>query len=493
MLATNPAAAGGYVFYDCETTGTSRSFDQITQIAAIRTDGEFNVVDPERDVISLRCRRLPWIVPSPGAMLLTGVGADELEHAPLSHYEMMRLVASTFEDWAPATFIGYNSLRFDEELLRRGLFATLHPAYLTSQRGCHRADAYTMLQVLNALAPGAIIVPEIDGRPSLKLGNVLRANAITFKESEAHEALADVSGTIALVKLMRERRAEIVDHMLRMASREAARVFIEESAILRHVTHFGAPHVATVKHVAANPANRNEVAIFDLAYDPAPFLGLSVEELAEALRASPRVLRSVKLNAQPALLPRGMLDGESFEIRPNIVDDYTVEARAVSISLASGFQNNVAEAMQMLMESYQPGIHVEEQIYSGGFPIWSDKRLSARFHQTPNWRDRHKMIGDLADTRLRTHALRLVYAECPAALPPAAREDLDAWLRERLLGNGDDLPYTTLHSACAEVESLAMLDSATGGNSDPARGGRTVAERLDEIEQYYLMLASGHQ
>ena len=33
-------------------------------------------------------------------------------------------------DWSPATFVGYNSIAFDEDLLRQALFQNLHPAYL---------------------------------------------------------------------------------------------------------------------------------------------------------------------------------------------------------------------------------------------------------------------------------------------------------------------------------------------------------------------------
>ena len=497
MLANNPAAANGFVFYDVETTGISRCFDQILQIACIRTDGDFNIVDPECDILNLRCRRLPWITPSPGAMLVTGVTHDQLERAPLSHYEMMCAVNAAYENWSPATFIGYNSLRFDEELLRHGLFSSLYPAYLTSQRGCGRADVYRMLQVVTALAPGVIALPEINGRPSMKLGNVLRANGIVFSEDEAHDALADVRGTIALLKLMRQRCPIIVEHMLGMASRDGAATFLDQNPIIRHVTHFGTAHLAMVKPMAANPDNRNEVAIFDLGFDTAPYLNMSVDELANALRSLPRVISSIRLNAQPAILTREALLDETVERNPEDIDDYTIEARAISISLAQHFRDNVAEAMQLLQRRYIPGPYIEEQLYSGGFPSFADKRLASRFHRITDWRQRLALVNEFDDARLRTHALRLVYAEAPRALPSPALDELHDWTRERLLSLGDGLPWLTIHSACDELASLTTMEAATGDNSDPTGAeklnGKTVAERLAEIREYYLMLASGHQ
>ena len=386
MLATNSLhpAGNGFVFFDIETTGLSKCWSQITQIAAVRTDSDFNIVDVNHDIFDLRGRRLPWIVPSPGAMLVTGVTPDQLERTPLSHYEMMAEVAAAFKDWAPATFIGYNSIAFDEQHIRNTLFSTLYPPYLTSQPGCGRADAYTILKVISALTPGIIYLPEINGKPSMKLGPVLRANGIPFAEADAHDALADVKGTIALMRLMHERCPTIANHMLRMASRRAAQAFFDENVIFRHVTYYGTPHVALSKRVAAHPNNPNCIAIFDLAHDPAPYLNLDVEELKVALRATPRVLRTIRLNAQPSVLPRDIVPPATDE-----PDDFTLEARAVSLALAIQFKRNVAEAMKRLSENYPQSPYVEERLYDA-FPSWAERNLAARFHLTSDWRERYR-------------------------------------------------------------------------------------------------------
>jgi exodeoxyribonuclease-1 len=77
-----------YIFYDTETTGQVTAFDQILQFAAIKTDAELNVLD----TFDIRCRLLPYIVPSPGALLVTGTTVADITTCPLSHFEMMRLV-----------------------------------------------------------------------------------------------------------------------------------------------------------------------------------------------------------------------------------------------------------------------------------------------------------------------------------------------------------------------------------------------------------------
>ena len=78
-----------FVFYDTETTGRDAAFDQILHFGAIRTDAELN----ELERFEVRCRLLPWVVPSPGALKVTGVSPALLEDPSLpSHFEMMEMV-----------------------------------------------------------------------------------------------------------------------------------------------------------------------------------------------------------------------------------------------------------------------------------------------------------------------------------------------------------------------------------------------------------------
>src|ERR1017187_335382 len=100
-----------YIFYDTETTGTRTSFDQILQFAAIKTGDDLNIVD----TLNVRCRLLPHVVPSPGALLVTGVTVADITTTPLSHFEMIRQVQSKMDEWSygGAIFVGWNSMRFD--------------------------------------------------------------------------------------------------------------------------------------------------------------------------------------------------------------------------------------------------------------------------------------------------------------------------------------------------------------------------------------------
>ena len=178
------------MFYDTETTGTETAFDQILQFAAIKTDDDLN----ELDRFDIRCRLLPHIVPAPGALRVTGVTPAMLTDPDLpSHYEMIRQIRAKLLEWSPATFIGFNSIDFDENLLRQAFFQTLHPAYLTNTNGNARSDAMRVAHAVSVYAPDSISVPINDsGKQTFRLELLAPANG--YNHDEAHEAMADVRG-----------------------------------------------------------------------------------------------------------------------------------------------------------------------------------------------------------------------------------------------------------------------------------------------------------
>jgi len=90
----------GFVFYDTETTGTNRDFDQVLQFAAILTDYDFK----ELDRFEIRGRMLPWVVPAPMALKITGIRPEMLCDPSLSAFcDMMSAIRTKLETWSLAT------------------------------------------------------------------------------------------------------------------------------------------------------------------------------------------------------------------------------------------------------------------------------------------------------------------------------------------------------------------------------------------------------
>ena len=122
----------GFVIFDTETTGLRQGWDQILHFAALRTDVDLEV----KEEFEERSRLQPHVVAHPQALLTNGLPIARLCDPTLpSHYEMVCRIRRRLLEWSPAIFAGFNSIGFDEHMLRHALFQSLHDPYLTSTPG----------------------------------------------------------------------------------------------------------------------------------------------------------------------------------------------------------------------------------------------------------------------------------------------------------------------------------------------------------------------
>src|SRR5688500_13684204 len=107
-----------FLFYDLETFGSDPRTTRIAQFAAIRTDADLNEV---AEPIRIFARPADDLLPSPVATLITGITPQAALRDGMPEAEAFALI---FEEMSrPETCsAGYNSLRFDDEFVRHGLF-----------------------------------------------------------------------------------------------------------------------------------------------------------------------------------------------------------------------------------------------------------------------------------------------------------------------------------------------------------------------------------
>ena len=193
-----------FLFYDLETFGTDPRSSRIAQFAAIRTDADLN---PVEDPISVFVQPADDLLPSPGATLVTGITPQHALREGMTEAVAFALI---FEEMSrPETCsLGYNSLRFDDEFVRYGLFRNFFDAYEREWRGGNsRWDLLDVFRFAHALRPDGLVWPKReDGSPSFKLEHLAEANHV--REGDAHEALSDVRALIGLAawRLSRRRR-----------------------------------------------------------------------------------------------------------------------------------------------------------------------------------------------------------------------------------------------------------------------------------------------
>jgi len=182
-----------FLFYDIETTGLSKTFDQVLQFAAIRTDTSLKEIERYELKIKLNAD----VIPAPAAIITHGLGVNTF-HEGISEYEAILQIHRWLNQ--PGTIsLGYNTLGFDDEFLRFSFYRHLLKPYSHQYaNGCGRMDLYPMIVMFYLFKSHILNWPDVDGKLSLKLEQLNTCNQLA--QGKAHDAMIDVEVTLALAR-----------------------------------------------------------------------------------------------------------------------------------------------------------------------------------------------------------------------------------------------------------------------------------------------------
>ncbi|AJA59053.1 MULTISPECIES: exodeoxyribonuclease I [Bradyrhizobium] len=432
-----------FVFFDTETTGLKRGFDQILHFAAVRTDENLNEVAR----FETRSRLQPHVLPHPSALRTNGLPIESLTDSSLpSHYTMVGDIRRTLISWSPAVFVGFNSIRFDEEMLRHALFQCLYPAYLTSNHRNCRADALSLVMAADAVSPAQLVVPvSEEGRRTFRLQQLAAANGVAH--ARAHDAMSDVLATLELSRLVYRRSPELWQRFVRFSNKATVADFIEvEDGFVLTEFFGGQAYHTSVVCIGRDPDQANGRLCLSLNEDMGRLAAMSDLELQVHRTQKPSPIRRFRINAAPTLTafydaPEHMLDGGSMGATGD---------RACLMKADTGLCARLVAAYMAAREPYALSPHLEERIYSG-FPGPADEARIAAFHDA-RWEDRLAIVQGMEDERLRWFGLRLIYFEARSVLPEPTRLEVERYLTDQMTGDGSGC--LTIDQAMAETERV---------------------------------------
>jgi len=433
-----------FVFFDTETTGLQKGFDQIVHFAAIRTDNDLNEIDR----FEARCRLMVHIVPHPAAVTTNGIPISRLTDAGLpTHYEMMRQVRAKLLDWTPSIIVGFNSIRFDEEMIRHALFQTLHDPYLTSRNNNCRGDALGLVMAAVADTPSCLVVPlGSEGRLTFRLEALAAANDLDH--AMAHDAMADVGATLALCRMVKDGAPDVWQRFVRFSNKAAVAQFVaSEDGFLLTEFYGNEPYPSPVVLVGADPeqaANGRLCLRLDIDLDG--LVALSDEALKEVLAEKAGPVRRFRINAGPVLTP--LYDVPDALLNGRTVDDLETVARRVKDDAA--LCARIVAAWAAGRTPYERSPHPERRTHDG-FPGAADELRRDDFHEV-GWAEAVRLVEHFDDDRLRVFGLRLIYLGNRAVLPEALAAEAERALTDRLIE--DESGGLTLTAALAETNRL---------------------------------------
>uniref|UniRef100_UPI004047DBDC exonuclease domain-containing protein n=2 Tax=Yoonia sp. TaxID=2212373 RepID=UPI004047DBDC len=438
----------GFVFYDLETTGLSPAYNQPLQFAAIRTDDSFTEIER----VNLRCRIAPHIIPAPHALVVTGVTPAQLIDPALpTLFEFTQSIMKLIERWEPATWVGFNTIRFDEEVLRQTFYQNLQPnIYATQFNGNNRLDILTAVYAVWCRNPGLLNWPTDDtGRTTFKLDRLAPANG--FNAHNAHDALGDVEATIHIARVIANGDPVLWSAILHNRDKQNVMATLETYQPVELVLRFGGgpPRSYVGCFCGTADGNPTQAAFLDLeAADPEVLIEADDAGLFQAVDGTPQVIRSIATNKVPSLFP---ID--------NPHPDHLRKAGLIAANPAFRARVGQAMAARYVDDPDAPPPSVEKQIY-GGFYAKADRDLLAEFQQA-NWPRRYEIVDLLTDARLRQLGRRLIAFHTPSALTAEETALFETFLHERW--NAPDNPeieWTTIASATRAIAELRAVPGA---------------------------------
>ncbi len=470
-----------FYWHDYETWGADPRRDRPAQFAGLRTDADLN---PVGEPLVIYCRPSDDMLPQPEASMITGITPQMALREGLIEAEFIRRIHHELA--TPETCgVGYNTLRFDDEVTRYTLFRNFYDPYAREwQNGCSRWDIIDMVRLTHALRPQGIEWPlNESGVVSFRLELLSAANAIAHES--AHDALSDVHATIGMARLIKQRQPKLFDFVLSNRDKHSLgqRLNLQQRQPVLHVSSmYPAEHgcIAMVMPLAKHPGNPNGVIVYDLRYDPTPLLELSEEEIhqrlftpkAELPEGVERIpLKTLHLNKCPVVVPMNTLTGEAAERWS--IDVKAGECHRQMLLQQPGLEQKLQAVHQMTR--FDPVTDPDLSLYSGGFFSRDDRQRMQRIVQSkPSALHDFPPVFD--DDRLPEMLFRYRARNWPETLDEDERERWQEYRLVRLL-EADGGGSITLD------EYLATLDRLEADPGLPSEKRALIPQLLAWAEQ----------
>lgn len=424
-----------FFWHDYETFGLNPQQNFPAQFAGVRTDYDFN---PVGKPLILYCKPSADCLPEPDACVITGITPQLAAEKGLCEAEFIAVIHRELSQ--PNTCnLGYNSLRFDDEVTRNALYRNFYDPYQREwQNNNSRWDLIDVLRVTRALRPEGINWPDnAEGQPSFKLTALTEANEIAHES--AHDALSDVYATIAMARLVKQKQPKLYDFLFSHRLKNKVLELLQLGSF-KPVIHVSGKYLArknclaVVLPICPHPTNNNGVIVYDLSVDPQPLLNLNINEikqriftatadLPEGVERIP--LKTVHINKCPVLVPFAKNTVQHLNIDVALCLTNLEKIKAVTTQIAQKI------TMVFGTTDFEPMTDPDLMIYSGGFFSSHDKVEMTTIRNTPV-SQLSRLQPRFKDKRLEEMFFRYKARNYPHILSPEEQHRWQAFCLQRL-------------------------------------------------------------
>ena len=429
-----------FVFYDYETTGISPEYDQPLQFAAIITDLDFNEIER----VDIRCQLSPHILPAPMALHVTGVNPNQLLNNNLpTAFEFAQKIQEFTQKWAPAIWIGYNTIKFDENVMRQMFYQNLQPNIFATQFFDNsRLDVMKMVFAVFAENPDILEWPINEkGKINFKLDQLAPTNG--FKSHNAHDALGDVEATIFILNIIKTKAPELYEQLIETRDKTYNLRLLSSFKPVEVTFRFGGHLPKTYTGCLCSiPSNNNRVGFFDLDQPDPMDVILGENELIEAaMQKSPQRIRNLAINQADTIRPAKNTNDEWDHICA-VIEDNIDFRKIVSECIIDQYESDENDDEKT----------IEQKIYDG-FYSNEDKAVIENF-QLSSWEKRLNLLSRFSDERLIQLGRRLIAFNAPELLTTKEKNAFDEYLKNKWEAEDTKSNWTTVSKIKDQLKEL---------------------------------------
>lgn len=450
-----------FYWHDYETFGLDPQRDRPAQFAGVRTDADFNIID---EPLVLYCKPAADTLPHPDACLITGITPTHAEQHGVCEAEFIRVINEQLAK--PNTCVlGYNSLRFDDEVTRNTLYRNFYDPYAREwQNGNSRWDLIDIVRAAKALRPDGI-----QWTDNFRLDQLSVANGIAHEN--AHDALADVYATIALAKLVKQAQPKLFDFLLSHRVKHKVLELLQLDSF-KPVIHISGKYrasnncLAIVLPICKHPTDSNGIIVYDLSIDPEPLLTLpaadihyrlftATADLPEGIARIP--LKTIHINRCPVLAPISVLKPDDTK-RLNI-DLAACLVNINKIAAAHDLRQKLSEVFGVYNNEINSNTDPDLAIYSGGFFPDADKAVMTKIRSSSP-EQLATTAFKFTDKRLPEMLFRYRARNYPDTLNAEEQQRWQAFCINRLTNQSAGITFDSYFARLNELKNNEMTDKA---------------------------------
>ena len=472
------------VIWDIESSGASTDWSSIIEIGGVLVDENLKEIDR----FNLRCSLPEGEIFQAMALIVNKTSIKQLTQTNLSHYQMLGEVEKIFKKWSPAIFLGWSSIGFDEELIRKEFFKGIRYPYISSAAPNMRHDGINIARAAYAV-DSSILQTEINAKNNVvfKLESLARKQGIDA--SDAHSALADAELTAKILRIIKKKQEHTWDSFLKTANKSDTETIIKKGEIITlNEYYYGKSRLHLVvplhpKH-CVHPIYHGWYYSVDLRTDVESLLNLSINELKNEMKKTPKFLRTIRANKAPIIIKAEFgMKAEPY----NAMDPNLIKKRAHVVQNNEKFSQNILTALREIAEEKeqsksQEDIYAEESIYTK-FTSNKDTALFPAWHAA-SWKDKLKLLDKFDDDRLIGFGKKIIYQEAPETLPQAMYKSIKREIAKRILSERNE-KWWTIPTLFTEIDTLR--EKYTNENDQKK------LELLDEFNNYAMSIQKKYE